>query len=86
MPELFQSWMNKILEGLSGFLWHIDDVLVYAATDRRLQAVMERLKTEGVSLNKQKCEFYKSEIKFLGLIISGSGICQGSHDDCIHRR
>ena len=30
-PELFQSRMNKILEGLQGVVCHMDDVLIYGA-------------------------------------------------------
>nr|KAG5689645.1 hypothetical protein BaRGS_029884 [Batillaria attramentaria] len=35
---------------------------------------MRKLHQAGVKLNKQKCEFKKKEIKFLGFIISQSGI------------
>jgi len=30
-PELFQSRMNKILEGLQGVVCHMDDMLIYGA-------------------------------------------------------
>ena len=77
-PELFQSRMNKILEGRQGNLCHMDDVLIYGADqaehDSRLRAVLERLQTAGVTLNAQKCVFNKHKIRFLGHIIDGNGI------------
>ena len=77
-PELFQSRMNRILEGLEGNLCHMDDVLIYgtgqAEQDSRLRAVLERLQTAGVTLNAQKCVFNKRRIRFLGHVIDGDGI------------
>ena len=77
-PELFQKRMNKILDGLDGVLCHMDDVLVFGATqaehDRQLQAVLKRLKEAGITLNSAKCEFSKCSIKFLGSLIDGEGI------------
>ena len=77
-PELFQSRMNRILEGLEGNLCHMDDVLIYGAGqaehDSCLRAVLERLQTAGVTLNAQKCVFNKRRIRFLGHVIDGDGI------------
>ncbi|KAL7833199.1 hypothetical protein SRHO_G00302170 [Serrasalmus rhombeus] len=55
----------------------MDDVLIWGATqqqhDERLQATLSRLQEAGVTLN-EKCEFFKSQIKFLGQIIEASGV------------
>ena len=78
LPELFQSHMNRILEGLEGNLCHMDDMLIYGAGqaehDSRLRAVLERLQTAGMTLNAQKCVFNKRRIRFLGHVIDGDGI------------
>ena len=78
LPRLFQSRMNRILEGLDGNLCHMDNVLIYGADkaehDSRLRAVLERLQTAGVTLNAQKCVFNKRGIRFLGHIIDENGI------------
>ena len=77
-PEHFQKRMNEILSGLPGALCLIDDILIYGSTqaehDKNLQAVLERIQSAGVTLNKEKCEFGKTIIKFLGHIISPEGI------------
>lgn len=76
-PEHFQRRMTQILEGIPGVVCHMDDILVTGATlsehDRRLEEVLSRLKTAGVTLN-EKCEFAKTSVKFLGHILSENGI------------
>lgn len=70
--------MSRILEGLDGQVCLIDDVLIFGASreehDTRLAAVLQRLEEAGATLNKEKCEFYKSSIKFLGHVIDSDGI------------
>eukprot|EP00731_Ephydatia_muelleri_P004849 Em0002g1025a len=77
-PEHFQRLMNTLLDGCDGVLCHMDDVLVYGSTqqehDKRLKAVLQRVQTAGVTLNKDKCEFSKNTLKFLGHIISKDGV------------
>ena len=55
--------MNDILSGLPGVLSHIDDVLVFGATqaehDDRLQTVLDRIRAAGITLNADKCQFSK---------------------------
>ena len=77
-PEHFQKRMNEILSGLPGVVCLIDDVLIYGSIqeehDKHLQAVLERIQSAGATLNKEKCEFGKTTIKFLGHIITPEGI------------
>ena len=77
-PELYQRRMSQILSGLPGVLCHIDDVLIFGATqaehDARLQAALTRLKTARVTLNAQKCKFRQSSIRFLGHVIDHNGV------------
>ena len=76
-PECFQRKMEELLEGLPGVIIYMDDTVVFgdASThDERLEAVIRRVHESGLKLNKKKCEFRKSEIKFLGMKISKNGI------------
>ena len=61
--------MSYILENLSGVLCNMDDVIVFAETqkqhDERLVEVLRKLAQAGDTLNK-KCEFSKSKLKYLG--------------------
>ena len=55
--------MGRLLEGLSGVLCLMDDVIVFGSSqeehDTRLIATLEQLEEVGVTLNSQKCEFGK---------------------------
>ena len=77
-PELFQYRMNKVLDGLEGYVCLIDNVLVFWRNqeqhDKRLMAVLRRVEEANVTLNGAKCEFNKSSMKFLGHIVDESGI------------
>jgi len=57
-PELFQQRMNRILEGLEGYVCMMNDVLVFGRNqeehEERLKAVMSRLREKGVTLNRDK--------------------------------
>ena len=48
--------------------------MIYGKTEeehhRRLVTVLEKLKREGVTLNKEKCQFYATEVSFLGHIVN----------------
>ena len=56
----------------------MDDILVHGkdkeSHDAALKAVLTRLQTSGLTLNKKKCEFYKSSLTFLGYVIDGVGV------------
>ena len=66
--------MNNILAGEDGVLCHMDDILIFGKNreehDTRLHSTLKKIKTEGVTLNKDKCEFNKSQLHFLGHIIN----------------
>ena len=76
--EQFQKVMEEKLEVLEGVECQIDDVLVHGETqqidDERLQAVLKRLAESNITLNLDKCEFSKSEVKGLGNIVRVNGI------------
>ena len=70
--------MHQILEGLSGAVCLMDDVLVFGADQAEhgecLTAMLERVQTTGVTLNPDKCEFSCKLVKFLGHLIDRNGI------------
>jgi transposase InsO family protein len=77
-PEYFQKQMNKILQGVEGVICLIDDILVFGKDAQehktRLETVLNIIKGAGITLNLEKCEFGKTELKFLGHIIDPDGI------------
>ena len=77
-PEHFQRRMNEILGNIEGAVCLIDDVLVHRKTqsehDQRLLAVLNRISEAGLTLNKEKCVFNTTSIKFLGQLIDCNGV------------
>ncbi|KAL5490740.1 hypothetical protein EMCRGX_G015917 [Ephydatia muelleri] len=75
---LKSSVLSRILEGIEGVVCQIDDILVFGKDqdqhDTRLMAVLKRVQSAGVTLNKDKCNFSKSQVQFLGHVIDQTGI------------
>ena len=70
--------MAEILPDMEGVVCHMDDILVHGKDHnehgRLLEAVLHRLQESGLTLNAEKCEFIRTEVKFLGQIIDDKGI------------
>lgn len=77
-PEIFQRCIERVLKGLTGVKVFIDDVLVYGSTteehDTRLNALLSRLEEHGLTINKAKCEFGQTMVRFMGHQLSENGI------------
>ena len=77
-PEVFQKIMNDLLLGLKNVVCFMDDCLVYGADleshNVALEAVLTRLRENGVRLNLSKCTFAKENVDFLGHVLSAEGI------------
>lgn len=57
---------------------YVDDIVIASETweqhVRQLNGVLDRLKSEGVTVNKEKSVFAQSQISFLGHIVDADGI------------
>ena len=79
-PATFQSTMSKIFSDyISNFvLAFLDDILVYSKTPEEhlehLRAVLERLREYRLFAKLKKCDFNKSELRYLGYIIGRDGL------------
>ncbi|GLB41135.1 putative retrotransposable element tf2 155 kda protein type 1-like [Lyophyllum shimeji] len=76
-PATFQTMMNDIFRDLiaQGVVCvYLDDILIYTKTleeHRRItRIVLDRLRKHRLFLKPKKCEFERTEIEYLGLIIS----------------
>lgn len=89
-PEHFQRRMSVLLKDLEGVICLIDDILIYGKTqeehDERLLAVLNRLEEAGLTLNREKCEFSRREVKFLGHPFPGQSVLRPkqSSSNCEH--
>jgi hypothetical protein len=76
--QTFQRFMHTVLRGLEFCYVYIDDILVASKNEeehlKHLRTVCERLASFNILINCNKCVFGQREIRFLGHIVSASGI------------
>ena len=78
--SIFQRMISRVLHGIEGHhaMAYLGDILIFSKTFeehlKHLEDVFTRLKTANLSLNQKKCHFMKSEIEYLGHIVSPDGI------------
>lgn len=79
-PSTFQRLMNTVLTGLQGLqcFVYLDDVVIYASSinehEKKLRTIFERLRSNQLLLQPDKCEFMKKEVLYLGHVISDKGV------------
>ena len=76
--EIFQHAIARALSGIDGVKNMSDDIIVYGKTkaehDRNLRNMFIRLRESNITLNRKKCEFNCTELKFYGFIFSDKGM------------
>lgn len=79
-PATFQSLMNRIFyDCVDVFMVvYMDDLLIFSKDEKshleHLNTVLSRLKDHKLYVSPKKCDFMKSEISFLGMIVGKGGI------------
>ncbi|XP_061721086.1 uncharacterized protein K02A2.6-like [Cydia pomonella] len=77
-PAIFQRTMETLLVGIDGVSIWLDDVCITgpdkATHLERLREVLFRIKDAGLKLQKDKCEFFKSSVTYLGYVIDKNGL------------
>ena len=75
---LFQRAMENLLKGLPGVSVFLDDILVTGKTSdehlQNLRNVLTVLQSNGLKLQKEKCQFMLDSVEYLGFRISTDGI------------
>ena len=83
-PAMFQCLMQNCLGelNLTYALIYLDDVIVYSKTKEehlvRLRTVLERFMENGLKLKPSKCNFFRTEINYLGHKVSAAGMEPGT--------
>ena len=79
-PSTWQLVINDTLfEGLGSFCCaYVDDIIIWSPSEKQhrldVPTVLQRLRDEGLSINVEKCEFDVQETRYLGHILSTTGI------------
>ena len=77
-PATFQRLVDQILGDLDFVFRYIDDVVLITADFeshlKLLEEVFMRLHKNGLTLNREKCQFCRPELKYLGYIVNRQGV------------
>ena len=79
-PATFERLMETVLSGLhwQSALVYLDDIVVFGRsfTEKldRLREVLWRLRQANLKLNPKKCALFRTEVPFLGHIVSAEGV------------
>ena len=77
-PAYFQLLMNQVLEGLNFTMTYLDDIIIFSNSEEEnllhLEKVFHQLREAGLKMKQSKCDFFKSQIHYLGHLISENGI------------
>ena len=79
-PAAFMDLMNRIFSAyLDRFvIVFVDDILIYSPSEEEhrehLRIVLQLLRDHQLYAKYSKCDFWLTEVKFLGHVVSSSGI------------
>ena len=72
MHETFREFLDNFV------LVFLDDILIFSKTleqhKRHVQQVLEKLRASKLYAKKSKCEFFKTEVEFLGHMVGRAGV------------
>ena len=78
-PPCFQRFMNDSLVNLRDHICiaYLDDILIFGRTfeehKQNVETVINLLISKGIKLNPKKCVFARTEVRYLGRLISEKG-------------
>ena len=85
-PSIFQKIMDQVLQGLPNVHCFLDDILVTGRNDahhlENLEAVLSRLEKFRLRVQKEKCEFFRDSLEYLGHIIDATGLHKSPDKMC----
>ena len=79
-PGTWQRFMNDILRPYIDLFCqvYLDDILIYSRTrsehEKHIRLILEVLRKHELYAKPSKCEFFKSEVTYLGFIIGAEGV------------
>ena len=79
-PSSFQTYINDVLHGMFDVYCtaYIADILIYSNSKKEhrehVRKVLEALRKAELQADIKKCEFHVTEVNYLGLIITSTGI------------
>ena len=77
-PAYFQLLIDKALMGCSKFaMGYLDDIIIFSNNEiehlRHIEEIFTRLERFGLKMKREKCDFFKKHIQYLGHLIAEDG-------------
>ena len=70
--------MKTILQGLSGIVCYLDDIIITGKSDaehlQNLERILAKIKEYGFQVRKEKCSFMQDSVQDLGHVVDKNGI------------
>lgn len=79
-PATFMRMMNDVLSSYTDIFCvvYLDDILIFSENeedhDKHIRLILDRLRHHNLYAKLSKCQFFRTELEFLGHIISANGI------------
>ena len=77
-PGIFQREIEKVMAGLECVASFLDDVIIggknFEHHKQLCREVLKRFRNEGLTINRKKCVFFKTTLKYLGFCVDKKGI------------
>jgi len=74
----FQRYVDNLFRDVPFVVTYIDDILIFSRSvdehKAHLNVVLNKLRDAGLKVNDKKCHVLKSEVSFLGYLLTGKGI------------
>lgn len=76
-PGIFQQIMDTMLAGIPQTIAYLDDIIIVSKTEAEhmhaLKKVFQRIQSYGFKVQMSKCQFFMTNIKYLGQIVTQEG-------------
>ena len=77
-PAYFQLLIDNVLQGCSKFtMGYLNDIIIFSKTEEEhiehLEHIFTKLREYGLKMKREKCDFFKKHLQYLGHLISEEG-------------
>ena len=78
VPAYFQLLTDNVLQSFSKFaMGYLDDIIIFSRTEEEhlehLEKIFRKLREYGLKMKREKCDFFKKHLQYLGHLVSEEG-------------
>ena len=77
-PAYIQLLVDNVLQGCSKFaMKYLDNIVIFSRTEEEhlehLEKIFQKLREYGLKMKREKCDFFKKHLQYLGHLVSEEG-------------